>query len=716
MQIFLRRLFPWKIQWKGVVLEAVLFQAAYFVWVIFRPSQSPGRLFIGSIAVLVPGVTAAIFVFQFLEQYPPASRRAWRFLGYGLICWSLGNLVRAYFEGVRGAVVPAFSLADVFSYLAYPLFFLALVFYPFENRYAPSRFRFILDVTISTGVVATLVWLMLDRSGSGVKPLDLVPLVYPIADLILLMILVNMLLANRQARQTLFLWSCALFSFLVSDYIYSLLVPLNGYQAGGAESFGWTVGGLIFACGAVFMATSIRQSQPDSVTFDLGTRVQNILPLILVIVLFWFVFADWRLSGYPSWFGVWASVVLALTLVVRMGVRAGEFELYKYWQLFSSMAEPIFICDGGGKILLGNPALIRALGLQKANHVVGQYLSAIFDGQGFPADLLKRAAREECTIEVKLRWQHTPYMLSISPILYDGRKILLAGAAHDLSEQKLQQAAIQKGFTELQRLHQQLENLNAQLEQKVEERTQSIRTANLKLEEQNKLLQELDQLKSDFVSMVSHELRTPLTSLTGGLELLLLEKNRSVPDYSTIKLMKTEVGRLTRFVENILNLSATQAGQLQLDLVPLSLDDLLKKILLNFDGISPHASQIQVCLPADLPLVLANEDVMNSIFYHLLDNAIKYAPASPVVIEASCKGNRVRVQIQDRGPGIPEAKRALLFQRFQRLDVKDSQFVYGFGLGLYLSRHMLRAMQSDLVFEAPQEGGARFYFHLKVAK
>ncbi len=251
MQKLLRKLFPWQIQWKGVVLESLVFVAAYIVWVIFRSPQSQSRLFIGSLAVLVPGLTAVILVFQSVPQLPPNSQRAWRFLGFGLVCWSLGNLVRAFYEGVRGIPTPIFSLADIFSFLAYPLFFSALIVYPFENRYAPSRFRFLLDVTISASVVATLVWLILGRSASSLEPAELTPLVYPIADLILLMILVNMLLANRQARRTLFLWGCGLFFFLVSDYIYSLLSPVNGYlgrrprepRLDGGRTHFWVRGG-----------------------------------------------------------------------------------------------------------------------------------------------------------------------------------------------------------------------------------------------------------------------------------------------------------------------------------------------------------------------------------------------------------------------------------------------------------------------------------------
>jgi len=178
--------------------------------------------------------------------------------------------------------------------------------------------------------------------------------------------------------------------------------------------------------------------------------------------------------------------------------------------------------------------------------------------------------------------------------------------------------------------------------------------------------------------------------------------------------MKEEVERLARFVENILNLSATEAGQFQLKLAPVSLEKILETVCNKF-GVNSAARQIHIRLPEDCPAVLADQVVLESIFNHLLDNALKYAPESPVEVEAVRIKNRVRVQVTDRGPGIPLAKRRLLFQRFQRLDASDSQSVYGYGLGLYLSRRMLQAMKSDLAFEAPLEGGARFYFLLKVA-
>jgi PAS domain S-box-containing protein len=716
VQKHLNRLFPWKIRWKGVLAEALLFLVAYIIWLLFRSPESSSRLLIGNLAVLVPLVTSVLLTLMMLPKISPQSQRTWQFVGLALLCWATGNGIRTFYEGLRGVPLPYFSTADVFNFLAYPFFFYALILYPFENRYAPSRFRFLLDATISSGVVAALGWLTLAQPGVSTGRAALVPLAYPIVDLILLMILLNMLLANRKARRTTLLWGISLLAFFFSDYVYSILAQFGSYRAGGLESLGWVSGGLIFCLGSVIEAyQSPKKSQARGPGIDLAARIQNILPVTLVLALFWFVMVEWQLSGEVSVLGLWMSLLLSLALIVRVGIRAGEAELYKYWQLFSNLAEPTFICDKRGKIVLANPAMIRALALRDENQVVGMSLTTIFDHQTPPADLLDRASRQECSLEISLRPHQTPFLLALSPIFSDSRKVLIAGAAHDLSEQKRQQEEIQKAYNELQVVYRQLEELNEQLEQKVEQRTDTLQSAYRQLEVQNKMLQELDQLKSDFVSMVSHELRTPLTSLNGGLELLITRKGRSVADRENLALMKNEVQRLTRFVENILNLSAMEAGRLEVHPVPLSLSAIVEDVHRQF-GAVPEAERIQINIPEDLPQVLADAGFLESVFNHLVDNALKYAPQGEVMVGAVRQRGRLRVQVSDSGPGIPKEKQTLLFRRFQRLDAKDSQSVYGYGLGLYLSQRMLRAMGSDLAFEEPPEGGARFYFYLKVIR
>jgi signal transduction histidine kinase len=715
VQKLVDRLIPKQISWRRQSIESLLLLAVYGICMLLLPPGSKIRILIGDLAVLVPLVTAFVLTYVLLPMIQPQARSTWRFVGIAFLFWSLGNGIRT-FDGLSGVSLPIFSLADICNFAAYPFFFYALVLYPFENRYAPSRFRFLLDATIITGVVATLGWLVLASPSAVSDPRMVVPLIYPIGDLILLMILFNILLANRIARRTTIILGVGILAFFFSDFVYATLAQVGSFQSGGPDSLGWVVGGLIFCLGSVIESNVFRDSGVSSRRgFDLGVRIQNVLPVTLVLVLFWFVIVDWQFAGVISVFGLLMSLILALILIVRMGIRAGESELYKYWQLFSGLAEPTFICDNRGKLILANPATLKLLDLTGEHQLAGVTLASIMNDQSIPDDLLDLATRQECTLEVSIRPDGAPYMLSLGPIFSEGRKVLIAGAAHDLREQKKQQEAVQKAYNELQTVYSQLEELNAQLEQKVEQRTSNLQQAYHQLEEQNTILKELDQLKSDFVSMVSHELRTPLTSINGGLELLLNRKGRPYTERQPLELMRHEVQRLTGFVENILNLSAMEAGRLVVHSVPVAISSVLEGVCQNCRAL-PGAERIKLSVPDDLPSVKADPVFLEGVLNHLIDNALKYAPDGMIMVDAFQKGTRLRVQVTDMGPGIPVEKRHLLFKRFQRLDASDSQSVYGYGLGLYLSQRMLRAMGSDLYFEAPASGGARFYLDLKVIR
>jgi PAS domain S-box-containing protein len=569
----INRVIPWPIRWKGELVEALVFLAVYLIYLAVRPLQAPDRSLVGSVAVLVPLASAVILIFRSLPAIPAYSKSSWLYLGVALAFWTAGGFIRMFYEAILGVRLPVASVADLFYFLAYPFLFCALIIIPFENRYAPSRFRFLLDATISSGAIATLGWLILTRSVSVASqggPSGTIPSIYPIADMILVIILVNVLLANRKVRRMSTLWAASMLAVLVSDSIYSALTTFQSYQPGSLGSLGWTIGYLLFGLGAVLEAGFPgERSGAKSSAADRWARLQNLLPFSLVLVLFVFVLLDWQMRGQISVLGLIMSLLLSVGLIVRMGVRAGEAELQRYWQLFSSLADPTFICDKRGRLLLGNPALVNALGMEQESQVIGKPLEAIFEGGMLLSDMLAKAETQDLTQEVILRLHRTPYLLSLSPIAGEGRRMLIAGVTQDLSEQKRQQEAIEKAYEQLQGVYRQLEDLNSQLEQKVEERTRNLSEAYLQLEEQNKILQALDQLKSDFVSMVSHELRTPLTSLTGGLELLLKGKRWASNDRTNLLLMKNEIQRLTRFVENILDLSAMEAGRISLQQGPL---------------------------------------------------------------------------------------------------------------------------------------------------
>ena len=213
-------------------------------------------------------------------------------------------------------------------------------------------------------------------------------------------------------------------------------------------------------------------------------------------------------------------------------------------------------------------------------------------------------------------------------------------------------------------------------------------------------------------------MRTPLASIRGGLELITSQK-KPLPEglRANLELVRKESERLSRFVENILDLSALEAGRMPLQIGPLQVSESLEKArtaLASTHGgpESRDLKRLAVHLADDLPEVAADEHILASVFFQLLDNAIKYAPEGPVRVDAKPAEDGVEVTIVDNGPGIPVEKRDQLFQMFSRLEDPDTPRVRGVGLGLYISRKMVEAMGGSIGL-APSERGLALRIRLK---
>jgi two-component system sensor histidine kinase KdpD len=222
-------------------------------------------------------------------------------------------------------------------------------------------------------------------------------------------------------------------------------------------------------------------------------------------------------------------------------------------------------------------------------------------------------------------------------------------------------------------------------------------------------------MKSEFVTLVSHELRAPLTNIRAGVELLLpAEAGVPEPARTSLRLIQEETARLGTFVEAILDLSALDAGRFPLRVAPLDFAAQARIAVDRFQPVPGH-ERIRVLLDDDLPLVQADERALASVLYHLLDNAVKYAPEGPIDLGAQAEPGRLVAWVQDRGPGIPEAEREKVFDMFHRLDSSDARVVYGHGLGLHLVRSLLEAMGGGIRCEGPAGGGARLSFWMASA-
>jgi len=249
--------------------------------------------------------------------------------------------------------------------------------------------------------------------------------------------------------------------------------------------------------------------------------------------------------------------------------------------------------------------------------------------------------------------------------------------------------------------------VSAELDKKVHERTRSITDVMMQLDEQNKALLALDQQKSEFITLVSHELRAPLTNINGGLELLLSwEKDISPRMRSTLQLLTAEAQRLTHFVETILNISAIESGQLPVVISPVPIASVVRHVIGQFPNLLPDL--LKATVANDLPPVAADEHYLQSVLFHLVDNALKYAPGSPVTVTVQAVGDLIELKVADRGPGVQPELAGRLFNKFERLDARDSQIVYGYGLGLYMCRRILDVLHGDIRLGDADGPGATF--------
>jgi signal transduction histidine kinase len=240
----------------------------------------------------------------------------------------------------------------------------------------------------------------------------------------------------------------------------------------------------------------------------------------------------------------------------------------------------------------------------------------------------------------------------------------------------------------------QLRALTASLEQQVADRT-------AELEARNKELQQLDDMKSEFVALVSHELRAPLTTLGGGLELALQQTDTLSPGARrTLKVMQAESERLTTFVQRLLDLSRLEAGRLPIVLGPVALRPLLKRAVAV---IVSDTRPVEWDLPADLPILLADEAHLEEAIRNLVDNAHKYAPPGTALhIQARQAGHHLDLSILDHGPGIPASAQERIFDRFYRgTDSGAAQDSSGWGMGLYLARRLVEAQDGKLTVRSP---------------
>ncbi len=715
---------------------AALYVAAYALWLALRLAGDDWWAGAGRLLLVPPGLLAAAAAFSVWQHPLPGLgaaprarlRQVWAFFGLALLFWVTTHLLTAAYQLTTGGPAPRPWLADLVRVAGYLAAGGALLAFPFGPRESFGRLRLTLDMLVTSGAVAALGWLIFIRPLAQLQPEPIQVFwaaFYPAADLTLLLIVANVFLAwpLNSNMPSLFFIAAGLLAFLFADVADTFQVLEHAPGGAGLIGLGWLFGLTLLGLAALLEQ---RPYADPGAAADRWRRLRlalkAVLPIAATFVLAWYVLLDVSTTGRPDVFALLMTLVLALVLIARQGVLAGELETRRYAQLVNSSADPAFICDGNGRLQLVNPALLAATGYP-AEALARQPAARLFAAGVLPIPPGQTAASlydHGWTGEVDcLRRDGTifPVQLALRPVQSDlPTRLGLVGTAHDLTDQKHHEANLLAAYDEVAAARLALEKLNAQLEVMVDDKTQSLSSAYARLERQHTALQTLDQLKSEFVSLVSHELRAPLTNISGGIELLL--SGPGVPEpksLRTLQLVRSETTRLTQFVETILDLSALEAGRLPLYPGPLDLRPLIEGVLAQFE-FRPGAERLRLRLPAVLPPAIADEQAITSVLFHLLDNALKYAPVGEIAVEAQASSGLVQVRVVDQGPGIPPEMQSTVFEKFERLNDADDRAVYGHGLGLYMARRLLQAQGGDISAGNLDAGGAYFTFWLPAAE
>lgn len=242
-----------------------------------------------------------------------------------------------------------------------------------------------------------------------------------------------------------------------------------------------------------------------------------------------------------------------------------------------------------------------------------------------------------------------------------------------------------------------------------------------KIQEANERLKQIDYMKDEFVSVASHELRTPMTSIRSYLWLALAGKGGELTEKQRFYLERSynSTTRLIKLVNDMLNVSRIESGRMSFEIEKVDMNTLIDEVI---GEVEPRANElgVQIVFSKDMtvPAVLADSDKIKEVVINLIGNSLKFTPkGGSITITMEHKGNEVITHVKDTGEGITAEDLPKLFQKFSLIKGSyqtNQRASQGTGLGLYISKSIMKQHQCDIWAESEGRGkGATFSFSLK---
>jgi PAS domain S-box-containing protein len=228
----------------------------------------------------------------------------------------------------------------------------------------------------------------------------------------------------------------------------------------------------------------------------------------------------------------------------------------------------------------------------------------------------------------------------------------------------------------------------------------------------------LEEAQSEFIATVSHELRTPMTAVLGAAKTLLRDDIDLAPERrrQLLEMIGVQGTRLTQITEEILLASRLDRGELRLETGRLDLAEVVRTAVETMRPRLPASISLTTNVQSNGAAAVGDRDRIEQVLVNLIDNAIKYSPdGGAVVVSTEQVPEGVRVCVRDEGIGIPAAEQASIFEKFYRADPHLREVPGGTGLGLYISRELVRRMGGTIGVRSELGAGSTFFFDLPSA-
>ena len=651
------------------------------------------RQAVSGAGLVLGGLVAAISCQVRARLTTGRRRRSWQLLVLAAAIALAGNLW-ATAAGADPVDSPS-AVSDVSIALALLLSIWALLNFPSVRRRGPDLMVMSLDGLIMGSAVlittSVLVYSELLDSSGGQLDTRFSALVFPLLDVVLATVaLLLVVRSSGDDKPALALLAAGFIMYAIADLAFAVQVAEGTFAFGTVLDLGWICGYLLIGLAAWYPSTDTDAPPATSAGVSEARDTMLVFAVLLVAAFVQVAFGTPDKLQAPQavlWLILICAAGLRQTLLTRDNialrrglerrVREQTADLRRLARqnevLLTSVGDGIYGVDHEGRVTFVNPSGAQALGYRPED-LLGRNAHDEFhapnpDGEPFPwegcyiTDAIRHGvvASAEADVYVRTDGGSFPVEITASPLIDED---VVRGAVvvfRDVTQRR-----------------------------------------------------EVDRMKNEFLSIVSHELRTPLTSIRGSLGLLaggtLGDLTPRAQSMASIALESTE--RLTRLINDILDLERIESGTRPMELAATDAADLLRASAEEMEGMA-RDSHVRIEIGRSEGRVLADSDRIVQTLTNLIGNAIKFSHAEGVVrLDTDEQDGEVVFTVTDHGRGIPEEMLDVIFERFQQVDSSDARQMGGTGLGLAISRGIVERHGGRIWAESTLGSGTTVHFSL----